>query len=243
MSCSFLCLSATLQSIKLLSNTEILHVSVWKTKYAKTTLHSEGSFKAPAWAPEQKLPLHCLLRLSSHPMFAMAWTPILRFSLLFVSWEVLSEAEEARWHCVFADYPERNTHLGLMRIWRWGKVRGASSVSWVGPCVMCPVRVSGAPLRSFVCFVSLIPALWLEEVTRVWEWHHQHLWIAGNWCSFELMWLQVAPDHRQMQMCFQNTWVEQWLWICCAAALGTVLSFWKEYEMLCKALNLEKIKV
>lgn len=151
-----------LQGIKLLSNTRILHVSFWKTKYAKQIVLWR-QFQSSNMGSRTKATLALPAVAASHPMFAMAWTPIPRISLSFVSWGGLSEAEEARWHWLGVCRLSWERHTGLMRIWGWGKVGAALSSSWAGHCDV-PCERCRAPLwvcsRSCVCFVSLLLSLW-----------------------------------------------------------------------------------
>lgn len=88
-------------------------------------------------------------------------------SLLFIRWWVFSEAEEAGWHCVFTDYPKRNTHIGLMRIRRWEKAGGAWSSSRVGHLCEVPCgdfRGSTLSLLQKLCLFYLC----LSQALSLW---------------------------------------------------------------------------
>lgn len=76
---------------------------------SNTSFRTKATLALPAMAVQ-----------SSHVCHGMKTYPE-DLSLLLISWWVLSEAEEGRWHCGFAGYPERNTYIGLMRIWRWDR--------------------------------------------------------------------------------------------------------------------------
>lgn len=123
-------------------------------------------------------------------------------SLLFISWWVLSEAEEARWHYVFADYPGRNAHMGLMGIWRWERLEEHWAAQELDTLCCALWAFRGSTLGLFMtifCFtclcLSLIPALWLEEVT--------HLGVAPSasvqcWQLVQL-WADVTPSCSSSQ--------------------------------------------
>lgn len=211
MSSFFLYLSVMLQSIKLLSNNKILHVSIWKTKHANQRCALRAVSNLQHGFQNKSYP--CTVCYGCPVLPCLPWHEHLSrgfLSLILTSWGILSEAKKVRWHCVFTDYPKRSTHIGLMRIWRWEKVRAALiSSSELDPvwCALWGLQGlhSGSAAEALSVFSlclsgspSLVPAPRLEEVTWVCEWHQQHLWIVANSCSFELMfsctWSQTNAD-------------------------------------------------